>query len=185
MWRPSVRNPNAPPHPSPSCKPVNLWTRREHWSPSAFSASLTLFPSSSSLCHSALSPVHKSMRWPTGCVTDRSLWAAWKAFVNNIVAPLNSGTRFYVAVSSGKIGGVQNVRWGESGRGLRSNLPARAQLQVGCDRNIVVLEVFTIQGSSASISDITHCVLKDFKALKDCRDHLHGRMIPGTKYVLP
>lgn len=52
---------------------------------------LSSFSSSfSGLCHAPLSPFHISICWPTGSVTDRALWAAWKVFVNNIGALLNS-----------------------------------------------------------------------------------------------
>lgn len=62
-------------------------------SPSLTVLALSFSPCLSSslpLCHSPLSPFHKSICWPTGCVTDSVLWAAWKAFVNNISALLNS-----------------------------------------------------------------------------------------------
>lgn len=59
----------------------------------SLSSSVSVFlPLHSSLSFSPLPllPLHKSIGWSTGCVTDRLLWAAWNAFVDNIGALLNS-----------------------------------------------------------------------------------------------
>lgn len=47
-------------------------------------------PLLSAFCHSPLSNFHRSICWPTGCVTESVLWAAWGVFVNNTCALLNS-----------------------------------------------------------------------------------------------
>lgn len=112
-------------------------------------------PCLSSSLHSSLpSVIHLSLPFTNQYAGQQAVWQIACCELHKKPLPIISVRYWIQSVVfchvKWKDRGVQNVRWGESERRptVHFSLSVAAQLQVSRHRNIVVLDVFTVQGNS-------------------------------------